>query len=299
MRISNKAVFDMITQNLARSSNAMFRANEIISTGKKINRLSDDPVGMVSVLNIRSSMEYIVQLERNINMGNSWLNMAETALTRVEETLVQAKVLCVQMSSANVGETERANAAEVAEGFLQQILSLANTTVGDRYIFAGTNTDTAPFRLDEDGSGNRSVSYTGNGTEFNIEIAKGIRVGVSRDGESVFSAAGLDIFETLIDLKAALESNNVPAIRATMDELDDRMSHIRSLTADTGAKLNRLDLTTTVIQDLRLTYLDRKSQLEDADIAEAVIDLKSKELAYQAALSSSAKVMSMSLLDYL
>lgn len=309
MRISNKAVYDTVTQNLARTSDSMFRANQVVSTGKRINRLSDDPVGLVSVLGLRSSLDYVGQLERNINMGNSWLNTGETALTQVEDILSQAKAFTIQMSSANVGEQERVNSAGVAEGFLQQVLSLANTMVDGRYIFAGTNTDTVPFELGEDGSGNTSATYTGNDTEFAIEIAKGIKVGVSRDGESVFGSddfdwgdpdAGQDnIFKTLVDLKKALENNDVPAIQSIMDELDSQMDSIRSLIADTGSKLNRLELKSTIIQDLKLTYTDRKSQLEDADIAEAVMDLMAKELAYQAALNSSAKVMKMSLVNYI
>lgn len=297
MRISNKTVYDTITQNLAGSSSAMFRANQVISTGKKINRLSDDPVGLVSVLSLRSSLEYIGQLERNINMGKSWLNMDETALTQVEDILSQAKALTIQMSSANVGENERSNSAGVAEGFLQQVLSLANTMVDGRYIFAGTDTDTAPFELSEDGS---DVAYNGNHNEFAIEIAKGIRVDVSRNGKGLFGddAPAGSIFKTLIDLKQSLQTNNVEGIRESMEGLDGHMDHIRAMTAETGSKLNRLDLKAGIIKDLRLTYLDRKSQIEDADIAEAIMDLKAKELAYQAALNSSAKVIQMSLVDY-
>ncbi|MGM0662785.1 MAG: flagellar hook-associated protein FlgL [Thermodesulfobacteriota bacterium] len=311
MRVSNKAVYDTVTQNLARTSDAMFRANQVVSTGKKINRLSDDPVGLVSVLGLRSSLEYIGQLERNITMGNSWLNMGETALTKVEDILSQAKALTIQMSSANVGEKERANSAEIAEGFLQQVLSLANTMVDGRYIFAGTNTDTAPFELEtvNEDPDYRMVDYNGNGTEFSIEIAKDIHVGVGRDGESIFGSDDFawgdpntgqnNIFKTLIDLKTALENNDVPSIQTTMGELDSQMDRIRGLIADTGSKLNRLDLKANIIQDLRLTYTDRKSELEDADITEAMMDLAAKELAYQAALNSSAKMMQMSLVDFI
>ncbi len=303
MRVSNKATYDTVTQNLAKTSDAMFRANQVVSTGKRINRLSDDPVGMVSVLSLRSSLEYIGQLERNITMGNSWLNMGETALSQVEDILSQAKSLTIQMASANTGESERANSAEVAEGFLQQVLSLANTMVDGRYIFAGTNTETAPFELDDDDPGNRTVTYNGNGTEFAIEIAREIKVVVGRDGRDIFGdddPAGEDnIFKTLIDLKKALEDNDVAGLQVTMDELDGQMDGIRAVLADTGSKLNRLDLKASIIKDLRLTYTDRKSQLEDADMAEAVMDLMAKETAYQAALNSSAKVMKMSLVDYL
>ena len=144
MRVSNKAIYDTVNHNLARASDAMLKANKVVSTGKRINRLSDDPVGLVSVLSLRSSIEYVGQLERNITTGRSWLNMGETAMSQMEDILSQAKALAIQMSSDNQGAEERANSAEAVEGYFQQILSLANTEVDGRYIFAGTHTAPPP-----------------------------------------------------------------------------------------------------------------------------------------------------------
>ena len=306
MRVSNKAIYDTLTYNLANVSDAMLQANKVVSTGKRINNLSDDPVGLVSVLNLRSSLDSIDQLERNITMGESWLNMGETALSQIEDILSQAKALTISMASDNQGADQRADAAVEVDGYFHQILSLANTQVDGRYIFAGTQTDTAPFVFDDSVP---EVTYEGNDTAFEINIAKEINIAVGRDGEQIFGddnfawgdpAAGTDnIFKTLLDLKSHLENNEVDDIRTAMDELDDHLRTLRSVIADTGSKNKRLELKRTIIQDLRLTYTDRKSELEDADIAEAVMDLQAKELAYEAALASSAKVMQMSLVDYI
>ncbi|MCF8061395.1 MAG: flagellar hook-associated protein FlgL [Deltaproteobacteria bacterium] len=320
MRVSNKAIYDTVNHNLAKSSDAMLQANQVVSTGKKINRLSDDPVGLVSVLSLRSSLEYIGQLERNITMGRSWLNMGETALSQVEDLLSQTKALTIQMSSDSQGAEERANSAEAVEGFFQQILSLANTEVDGRYIFAGTNTDTVPYVLGTDDGGNAAVTYQGNDKAFEVRIAESINVAVGRIGTDIFGTWGNDltadgdpltdnwgdpaegtnnIFKTLLDLKESLQSNDEAGIRGTMDELDTQLNRIRALIADTGSKLNRVELKETIIQDLRLTYTDRKSELEDADVAEAIMDLQAKQLAYQAALKSSSQVMKLSLVDFL
>ena len=309
MRVSNKAVYDSINFHLSNVSDAMLQANEVVSTEKRINQLSDDPVGMVSVLNLRSSIEYIHQLERNITMGRTWLNMGETVLSQVEEILGEAKALTVTMSSDTQGATERANAAEQVDGYFQQILALANTQVDGRYIFSGTKTDTAPFELGTDGSGNTTVTYQGNDTEFAVNIAKDINVDVGRDGEDIFgddtfdwgdASAGQDnIFKTLLDLKDDLLNNNQDGVLAAMDELDSQLDTISALIADTGSKINRLDLKENIIQDLELTYTDRMSAIEDVDIAEAILNLEAKELAYKAALASSTKVLQLSLVDYL
>ncbi|MCD6297532.1 MAG: flagellar biosynthesis protein FlgL, partial [Deltaproteobacteria bacterium] len=61
----------------------------------------------------------------------------------------------------------------------------------------------------------------------------------------------------------------------------------------------RMEIKENIFQDLKISNTERLSKIEDADIAEAIMDLKAKELAYQAALASSAKVMKMSLVDYM
>ncbi len=314
MRIANKTIYDSITRNLTKTSTEMFRANQTVSSGKRINSLSDDPVGLVAVLDLRSSQAHVEQLERNIAMGKSWLNMGESALTQIEDVLTETKTLCVQMANATQGATERKNAAAVVEGQFQQILALANTQVGGRYIFGGTRTDTMPFVYDE-GTGPADpvdpakVTYQGNDVPFSVKIGKVTDVAVGRNGETIFGDDGMiwadsskgqdNIFKTLLDLKKALTENDVSGVQDAMGKLDNHQETVRTTISNTGAKILRLDTKENIIQDLKLTYTERKSQLEDADLAEAIIDLQTKETAYQAALSSSSKVMALSLVDYL
>ena len=294
MRIAQKTLFDNITRDLSRTSTEMFSANQTVSSGKRIEKLSDDPVGLVSVLDLNSSLANISQLERNINTGRSWLNMAEASLSQVEDLVSQTKALCVDMASATRGAVERENASTLVEGYLQQIVSLANTQISGRYIFSGTCTDTAPFVYEETAIP-PNVTYQGNDSPFSVKIGKNLNVAVGQNGEAIFG----DIFDTFLDLKTALQANDISSIQGAMDKLDTHLDTLGTAISNTGAKSIQLDARETIIQDLNLTYTERKSKLEDVDLAEAILKLKSRETAYQAALSSSSKVMTMSLLDYL
>ena len=93
MRIASKTIYENITANLNRASTEMFDANRVVSTAKVINDLSDDPVGLTSVLNLRSSLTNLDQLERAVNTGRSWLNMGESALSQVEDILIDGQAL--------------------------------------------------------------------------------------------------------------------------------------------------------------------------------------------------------------
>jgi flagellar hook-associated protein 3 FlgL len=292
MRVTNKSLHDSIIMRLNSVSSAMVKANEVVGSGKKINRLSDDPVGLVSVLNLRSSLANLDQLERNLAAGRSWLDAGESALSQVEMILSETKTLCVQMASATVGAPERSNATGIVDGMLQQILALANTQVGGRYIFGGTRTDIAAFEFSESGE---EVVYQGNENPFSVKIGKNMDLAVGRNGEQVFD----NVFETLIELKAHLAGNEMDSIRETLSKLDGHMQSIRAVISDTGAKVLRLDAKERIIQDLKLGYTERMSSIEDCDIAEAIMNLQSRELAYQAALASSSRVMQLSLVNYL
>ena len=107
------------------------------------------------------------------------------------------------------------------------------------------------------------------------------------------------IFNTLIDLKNYLLENDVDGITRSISRLDTDFGHIDSVIADTGIKYNRLTIKESIMTDLNLSLTERRSNLEDTDIIEAVMELQSQQFAYQAALQSTSKILQLSLMDYL
>ena len=298
MRVANKTIYDSAIRNLSRTSTDMVDANEVVSTTKRINSLSDDPVGLVSVLDLRTSISNINQMKRNISTGTSWLNASESTLTQLNDIIASTKELTVSMASGNVGPSDRENNANLVQGYLEEVISLANSSSGGRYIFGGTNTNTIPFTLNAAGT---EVEYSGNDTAFSINIGKDTVVSVGKDGKDIFGKNWDDsnIFKTFMDLKTSLENNDIAGIQDTMSRLDAHLKSVNGNISDYAGKAIRLDVKKDIIGDLEISNTERMSEIEDADLAEAVISLKSKELAYNAALSSSSKLMQMSLVDYL
>ena len=170
---------------------------------------------------------------------------------------------------------------------IYEIVSLANTEINGRYIFAGSKVDSIPF--EQDGT------YNGDSNAFTIKIGKDATVAVGSDGEAVFGG----IFQTLEDFRDAVENNDTEGIRDSMDGLDDFFDDVAAKVSDIGSKISRMEIKEKIFQDSTLFNTDRLSKIEDADIAEAIIELEEIELAYQAALSSSSTVMKLSLVDYL
>lgn len=287
MRVANKSIFDAVKYNLGNISEELNKASEVASTGKRINNLSDDPVGLTQTLNIRSTLSNMEQMGRNINFGRSWLTASESALTQMENVISDLKALCVQMASGTTGSAQRLSAAGTVQNMLDEIVSLANADVSGNYIFSGLKTDVAPFSQDG--------TYNGDNNAFSIKISKNTTAEIGSDGQAVFG----DIFNTLSNLKTALETNDVSGIRDSINKLDGHFDDISARISDVGSKIARLDIKNKIYQDLDFANTERLSKIEDADIVKAIMNLEAAELAYKAALASSSKVMSLTLMDYL
>jgi flagellar hook-associated protein 3 FlgL len=287
MRVTNSTIYESIKYNLGNITEELNKANEVASTGKRINTLSDDPVGLTQSLNIQSSLANITQMQRNIDYGESWLSSSESALTNVQNILSNTKALCVQMANGSSGADQRSAAAENVQNNLSEIVSLGNTNVSGNYIFSGTKTDTEPF--DQDGT------YNGDNNPFTIKISKNASVEIGSDGQAVFGT----VFDTLTNLKTALQSNDVNGIQDAIGKLDTNLNDITAKISDIGSKTNRMDIKKNIFQNLNLSDTTRLSNLQDADMAQAVMNVSAAQLTYQAALASSSKVMSLSLVDYL
>ena len=299
MRISNKMMFDTAQQNLFNLTEELNRANEVVAAQKKILRLSDDPVGLTQVLTMKSSLSNIGQMERNIGLGKNWLAASESAQTQIQNLISDSKALCVQMSSGNVGASNRRNAAGIVENNLKEIVALANSQVDGRYIFAGTNTETAAFTID----GNNDVTYNGNNTPFTIKLGRDASAEIGGDGEAVFQPSGAgsgdDIFAVMRDLVASLQGNDVSGIQTAMTDLDSCFEHVSAQIADVGSKMIRMEAKGTLLTDLDISTRERLSLIEEPEITEAILELKAKEVAYQAALSATSKILQLSIVNYM
>ncbi len=287
MRVANKTVYDAVTYNLANITDQLNKANTVVASGKQILNLSDDPVGLTQALNIKSTLANMEQLGRNIAMGKSWLNASESALSNVENLISDAKALAVQMANATTGAAQRANSAQTIQNTLEEIVSLANSDMNGQYIFSGSKTDTTPFSQDG--------TYNGDSNPFKVKIGRDALVEVGRNGEDVFGT----LFTTLSDLKTALETNDIGGIQDAIGYLDNDFENISNKISDIGSKVTRMEIKENIYRDLDITHRSRLSEIEDADLAEAIIELQTIEVTYQAALASSSRVMQLSLVNYL
>jgi flagellar hook-associated protein 3 FlgL len=233
------------------------------------------------------------QYTNNIDQGISWLKSMESSLYEANEQLARAKELVLsQVTGTATDETREATAEEV-KAIFEHMIYLANTRLGERHVFSGFRTDTAPFLSTSD------YTYQGDTGTIETEIARGEKVSINLTGSEVFTGGPVNIFETFDDIVTHLQNDDVAGLQADLDALDSGVNHVLAKLAEVGGKTNRLESTQSNLEDLKLNATELLSALEDTDLVEAVTQLSMQETAYQASLAASTRLMEMSLLDFL
>lgn len=298
MRITMNNIYGSIISNLDKLADDMRTLNETISSGRKYTTLSDDPVSLISALEIRSIIDETKQYERNVTYGISWTDSAEIALRQTDEIQSRAREIAVQMASATQSAATRASAAVEVGHLIEQTVALGNSQVAGEYIFSGQKTNISPFTYDSVAG---TVTYNGDENDIDIRVGRNNSATINKNGKNAFMDGNetSNLFTYLIDLKEALEGNDVSGIQDSLGNLSDAADYINEKIADFGAKRNKLDMKKYIYAELRLSNTERLSDIEDTDLAEAILNLQTKEVAYQAALTAASKVMQLSLVDFM
>ncbi len=143
MRVTNKMMTDNITVNLSRQIQQLYEKQKMISSGKKIHRPSDDPVAAGKVLDYRKTLAAIEQYGHNITLGKTRLELSETVLDETYELLNSAINMATDEASGPL-DTRPTTLAGI-KTLRDQIVHLANSKLGDNYLYSGHQTDTVPF----------------------------------------------------------------------------------------------------------------------------------------------------------
>lgn len=295
MRISQRMMVEAINRNIGNTTGKIMNLQNMVASGKRINRPSDDPVGAGIALNYKETLVRIDQYQRNINHGDSWLALTESALDSVSSALIRTKSLAVYQATETSSPQTRLAVAEEVKNLYDEIMRLANTRMGERYVFSGHKTDTTAFTRDED----YRATYGGDNGSIEVIIGEGVTIPINLTGDSVFGAAGPDIFNMLKGLKDALESDDTEGIQAQIEPLTAAIDHIQSVRAGLGAAMNRLESTASYWRDFKTTLTELVSETEDADLIETMTALRTQEIVYETVLASSAKIFEQGLVAYL
>jgi len=284
LRVTDEMMLSAALYNLRRNSRKLFRLQVMAASGKRILAPSDDPLGAIKVIDYNSQLSRFEQYQRNIAFGLSWLQRTEGVLQDLEELVSRAHEIAVSQSSGTADAQSRASCAGIVREIKAQVWQLSNASLGGRYLFAGLKNDQPPYA--EDGS--CQEEDTG---EFQISVGQGVRVAVNLVDPEVFSFGSTDLFQELEELAQALENDQPDLIAQKLDTLDQALRQLINARAKVGARVERLESYKGILEGSALKVKERLSEIEDADIAEVITELATREAVYQASLLATRRLL--------
>lgn len=297
-RVSDSTSSSNFTSRINSQRSRLGMLQEQLTSGKRINRASDDPSGMEMVLNLRTSQTEIKQFQRTNQAANQKLVAADDALNTYENVLERVRVLVTQgLSDTSTQAAKNALATEI-DALRSRILTTANTANNGEYLFGGTRQTEAPF------DATTAVPSALPTSAQYIQIEPGsnaIAVGVTAD--TIFSDATSTIFTDLTNAVAALRgTGDAVADRATLQATSSRLTiytdQVNNARSIIGANMNATDIATDTLASNFLSLDGRASDIESVDFAETAMGVADAERSLEATLQLAARGRR-SLFDYL
>lgn len=312
MRVTQSMLSNNMLRNLSNSYNKMGKLQDQITTGKKVNRPSDNPVVAMKGMGYRMTVDKVEQYKDNLGEVNNWLDSSDDALDGVGQALTRVYELTVDAANGTKTDDDRQKILAEIEQLREQIRDMGNTKVGDKYLFSGTKTGSPLFGKDADGKVNSIAgadlatpgtpgtpagpAKDGFTAEVTVEVFDGIELQVNTNGYELFSK----IDAMMGELSNTIKTNQgSAAISAQIDQVTKSQDIVLTARANIGARQNRAEMMENRLGEQEVAATKQMSDNENIDYERVITDMITEEAIHRAALSVGARIIQPSLVDFL
>ena len=212
MRVSTSWMQQQSVGSMLERQGDLSDLNIQLSTGKRINQPSDDPVGAARALDLSHLTADVAQYQRNITTANARLGLEDQTLSNVTNVLGRVRTLLLQAANGSQTDDTRGDIAAEMVQLRQQLLGQANSKDGQGdYIFAGNRTGTAPF------ASQNGVSYLGDHGQRMVAAGPGLQVATGDPGSAVFADIPTGNGKFAVSASAANTGNAVAGASSVSD----------------------------------------------------------------------------------
>lgn len=294
MRINENQLISDLLYSIGQNRQTIDTLQAQISSGKLVNKPSDDPVLMQRLMLLQDQVNQNSMFRQNAGYAVNFLSTQSGALDQGIQVLTQIKELVLSAANDQNSADQSTYASRLDES-IDQLLDLANTKFGDRYVFGGRQTTTQPFVMKSDRTG---VIVNPNGVDgaLQVDIGYQMKAQYNITGAEAFSDG--QIFADLIAIRDKMKSGTTPS-RVDIETIDNYLNQMISTNAKAGSMINRFQLIQQQLSSESDSLKSTISTLGDTDIAQAVIQLQQKQIALNAALQTGAGIIQLSLANFL
>lgn len=328
MRITNASISRNYTNNLNRNLELLNKANMRVMTGRKYDKMYEDVASGVRAMNIRRSLSLIDGYLDNAEATKHTFAGAEKTLLQIGEInkdIMEGYTNALNATTAN----ERDVFATQFEKLREEILSCMNGQFSDRYLFGGTNTQTRPFTVDDNGKllyngvdvttiTDRSdpafaylfgdASYVDIGLGLTMEGSPGSQKPVENSALKN-SFVGIDflgfgdnnLYNIIGEMITALRSPDFNAETGgpLLEKFKSAANEVNLQVTRLGSDTQFLDFTISRLKDEALTLDERQQSLEFSDPASLILDFQMQQYIYNAALQMGQRLLQPTLFNFI
>jgi flagellar hook-associated protein 3 FlgL len=314
MRVATNAYTDSMLNQFNYLTSQQNTLQNQVSTGLAISAPSDNPTGMENTLNYLAANSTQQQYSANITTLQSRATTIDGVLQTLQSVSNSAGEIVTQAgNSASNSQSTLNNYADQVNQLINQVVAAANTKdpSSGQYLFGGTAASQPPFTATTDANGDvTAVTYNGNSSVNQSDIGANLTVSVDIPGANTGasgppglitdSQSGADFLNHLISLRNDLQAGNVTAITSTDNaNLQKDENNITYQVANNGVQQQQLSTAATFATNSTQSLSQMISNTSSVNLVNAMVQLNQAQTAYQAALESGSKIMSLSLLNYM
>lgn len=295
MRVSQNLFIGGLIDKINQSQDNYLATQERLSTGKKVNKASDNPISAQRIVDLNTLDDNFEQFRSSAKRSESFLEHTESAIDSASELMNYMRDLATQLSNETYNEQDRIDAAPSVDEVLDQILQLGNSQYDGMYLFGGTLDQTPPFDT-------TNYGYLGNNDIKEVEIFTQERITINLPGSDIFTDTNNgseDIFQHLQDFKTALENNDTASIMGAITDFENSLDQLSQSRSITGFSLQKITMTRTTLESKQQINTETRVDIEDADIALESVNLSKIQQTLQANYTLTGRTESLSLLNYL
>ncbi|EOI7491415.1 flagellar biosynthesis protein FlgL [Yersinia enterocolitica] len=305
MRVTNTSMSRIMMDSMANRTVECAKLNEQLTSGKRVNKISDDPVASMQLVQLENSKSDVNQYKTNVVRLSGNYSVQEASLKSLEGQLLVVRDKLLAAKNGNHSATESATFGREINLLLDGMMSDLNTKNSEgNYLFAGTKTNIEPVEYNKT---TQIYTFKGNNERRDAVVGNGITLQENTDLSSSLSASGNNL-EILTNLKKLankmIDSSIKPA--AYNQEISDNLAAIEigakkigGMLTDLGAKQNRLEHLSNLHDDVEIVNANLEKDLAGIDILQVNSAMQSNFLSTKIAHSMQAKISQLSLFNYI
>jgi len=305
IRTTDLATIGVTLEHLRRQSVQFARAQEQVSSGRRVNRPSDDPAALSIGLRETRRIESLEARTEGLNQLHSTLTHTESATREARSVLVRVREIALS-GRQSTEPAERQVLAQELSTLRERLISIANSRHGGIALYGGTASDGLPFETAPDGT----VTYVGSEEPMIASSELGDGAAVLPVGRDVFQTIDgtrvIDTFAVIADLRATLEAAGSQTASVTdqkfarsLGDLEQLGDHLLQSIGTQALDLQQIESAQTRFSDLKLESETLRSQALSADLPQSIVALQQAQTQTQFTMASLSKLFDTSLLNFL